>query len=213
MNASFDRLKPAKEATVDRIRSLRMFAMAVLLLAPLSAVAANCGGPGIGTLYSVVRVLGSHGVAASGVVIDAGWVLTVAHVIEADSKLRVASASRDPRPARLRSINVSMDLALLAVDTSGMTPVAIESDGLRFGEAVWAAGYPRNGELTTSRGHYQQDRGGRLQTDAFIDSGQSGGALFICRKGLYELAGIVHGYLALSNGSTATNTGQSSTLR
>lgn len=188
---------------------LSALAMAAALLAPGLSAAADCSDPGIGTLYSVVRVSTSQGVVASGVVIGEGWVLTAAHVVESSTALNVSALSGESRSARLRSINSEMDLALLATDTSGMTPVAISADGMRSGEPVWAAGYPRDGDLTMSTGHYQNARNGRLQTNAYIDSGQSGGALFKCRKGIHQLAGIVHGFLATAHGSEFMNTGES----
>ena len=130
---------------------------------------------------------------ASGVVIGPGWVLTAAHVLKMDATLQISAATGNQRKKVMRSINSHLNLALLATDTSGMAPVAIGAGALQSGEPVWAAGYPRDGELTMSSGHYLTARNGRLQTDAYIDSGQSGGALFNCRNGTHELAGIVHG--------------------
>ena len=135
----------------------------------------------------------------SGVIIDAaqGLVVTNQHVIS--GAVEVAVTLRDGRTldAKLVGSDPATDLAVLQIPPEGLTALGFaDSDTLRVGDFVVAIGNPFGlGQTVTSGivsalgrgglglGHYENF----IQTDAAINSGNSGGALVNLRG---ELVGI-----------------------
>src|SRR5580692_10038709 len=124
----------------------------------------------------------------SGVVFTPdGAVLTNNHVVE--SALTINVRLRDGRtlPARLIGRDPATDLAVVKVDTTGLTPAKFaDSDAARVGESVVAIGSPFGlGYSVTAGVLSAKGRGGLgmnaiedyLQTDASINPGNSGGPL------------------------------------
>lgn len=180
-----------------------------LVTSNVVAHARSCTLPGAEAISSVVRVSDTDGVTASGVVIGDNMVLTAAHAIEEGATVRIAADGGQIRPATVIAMDYSNDLALLSADTHGIPAVTFGKRALRAGDAVWAAGYPHNKKMHISTGRYRKARGDRLELNAWIDSGHSGGALFNCVNGAHRLAGIVHGYIAKRSGNRYVNTGRS----
>ena len=92
--------------------------------------------------------------------------------------------------AEIVGIDESQDVAVLAVDTSGLSPISIGStDGLVVGNPVIAVGNPLGLEggpsvttgIVSALGRVLEDTSvsltGVIQTDAAITEGSSGGAL------------------------------------
>ena len=143
--------------------------------------------------------------AGSGVIVDAanGFVLTNHHVVENAANITVTLRDRRAFPARLVGSDRGTDIALLAIDASGLTPARFaDSDDLRVGDFVLAIGNPFGlGQTVTSGivsalGRTGLVRGGYedfIQTDASINPGNSGGALVNSRG---ELVGINTAILA-----------------
>ena len=183
--------------------------VAALVGTSTSGEAAPCGVPDVEVFGAVVRVTDAQGIAASGVVIGEGAVVTAAHILSPGVSVRVAADWGRPRPASVVAVDEHADLALLTVDTSGIPTIDLGTSALREGETVWAAGYPRNAEMHIITGSYLAPYGDRLEIDAWVDSGQSGGALFHCHRGRHRLAGIVHGYIARVSDGRQVNTGRS----
>lgn len=136
--------------------------------------------------------------SGSGVIISQdGYILTNNHVIEGHRSLSVIFYDGSRRDARLVGADPLMDLAVLKVD--GPVPgVAVfgDSDALQPGETVIAIGSPlgdfRNtvtvgvvSALNRSLGANAPE--GLIQTDAAINSGNSGGPLINLRG---EVVGI-----------------------
>ena len=129
----------------------------------------------------------------SGFVIDkAGHVVTNYHVIQGADQIEVSFSNQDRVRATLVGSDPSTDIAVLRVETSSrsLTPVPFgDSDSVRVGDPVVAIGNPFGLARTTTAGIVSavQDRtitapngypiDHVIQTDAQINSGNSGGPL------------------------------------
>ena len=135
----------------------------------------------------------------SGVIVDAkaGYIVTNNHVIEhADEILITLKDGRQIEAKKLGS-DADSDIALLQIDADNLTEIVIsDSDKLRVGDFAIAIGSPFGlGQTVTSGIVSALGRSGLdienyedfIQTDAAINSGNSGGALVNLRG---ELIGI-----------------------
>jgi S1-C subfamily serine protease len=129
-------------------------------------------------------------VKGSGVVIDGKRILTNAHVVRYASQIYVQpNQSADRIPARIEAMTPSMDLAVLKLDDESFFD---KRDSLPFAEelprvkdSVNVYGYPTGGsELSVTQGivsrieytdYYYQVSGLRIQVDAALNFGNSGG--------------------------------------
>ena len=127
-----------------------------------------------------------------------GYVVTNQHVIDGNGSLTVVTYGGDEYPAKLVGADDTNDVALLKVEATGLPAVTLgSSDDLIVGDQVVAIGNPL-GELTStltvgyiSAKERDVNTDGfainMLQTDAAINSGNSGGPLFNMRG---EVIGI-----------------------
>jgi S1-C subfamily serine protease len=128
----------------------------------------------------------------SGFVIDkSGHIVTNAHVVESARKIEVSFSNRDKVEARLVGQDPSTDLAVLKVDVDAraLTPLQLgNSDAARVGDSVVAIGNPLGLERSVTAGivsalHRPLTAPNDftiddvIQTDAAINSGNSGGPL------------------------------------
>jgi putative serine protease PepD len=129
----------------------------------------------------------------SGFVLDkAGHIVTNFHVIDGAEQIEVSFSNQDTLKARLVGTDPSTDLAVLRVESSsrGLTPLQLgNSDVVRVGDEVVAIGNPFGLDRTATAGivsavqertitapnGYPIDH--VIQTDAPINSGNSGGPL------------------------------------
>lgn len=129
-------------------------------------------------------------VKGSGVVLDGKRILTNAHVVRYASQIYVQpNQSADYISARVEAMTPSMDLAVLKLDDEsffekrGSLPFAQELP--RVKDSVSVYGYPTGGtELSVTQGivsrieftdYYYQTSGLRIQVDAALNFGNSGG--------------------------------------
>jgi S1-C subfamily serine protease len=129
-------------------------------------------------------------VKGSGVVIDGKRILTNAHVVKYASQIYVQpNQSASYIPARVEVLTPGMDLAVLKLDDEsffdnrGAIPFAQELP--RVKDSVNVYGYPTGGtELSVTQGivsrieytdYYYQTTGLRIQVDAALNFGNSGG--------------------------------------
>jgi S1-C subfamily serine protease len=129
-------------------------------------------------------------VKGSGVIIEGKRILTNAHVVRYASQIYVQPNQSARRiSARVEAMSPSIDLALLKLDDAsffdnrGTLPFAEELP--RVKDAVNVYGYPTGGsELSVTQGivsrieftdYYYQTRGLRIQVDAALNFGNSGG--------------------------------------
>ena len=150
-------------------------------------------------------------VSGSGFVItEDGYILTNYHVIDGVDDLKVSFSDGTTYDAVVVGGEEANDIAVLKINATGLTPVVVgDSSNMRVGEQVVAIGNPL-GELTftLTAGYVSAlDREiamsdgnaiNVMQTDAAINSGNSGGPLF----NIYgECIGIVNAKYS-NNGSS-----------
>ncbi len=141
-----------------------------------------------------------------------GYVVTNHHVVEGEGKLSVTTADGETYAATLVGSDSTNDVALLKVDATGLQAVTLgRSDDLIVGDQVVAIGNPL-GELTStltvgyvSAKERDVNTDGfainMLQTDAAINSGNSGGPLFNMKG---EVVGITTAKYSGTSSSGAT---------
>jgi S1-C subfamily serine protease len=136
---------------------------------------------------SIVRVDGRHRQAASGIVWTSnGLIVTADHVVERDDDLQVGLPDGTAVRARLVGRDPSSDLALLQVDSSGLTPI-VRGSTARVGSLALIVARPGPelmaslGTISARSGPIRTRRGGRLDgliaTDATFYPGFSGAPL------------------------------------
>lgn len=139
----------------------------------------------------------------SGVVIEHGartFILTNKHVVDPAERYKeitvITSEGKEYHPVAVRYGPKEMDFAILEVEEQIGVPVRI-AENYRQGEDVVALGSPRGIQGSVSKGiisnlGFDETKGGydyqTIQTDAAINTGNSGGGLFMVRTG--ELIGI-----------------------
>ena len=145
---------------------------------------------------------GQNGVAVSTgsgfIITEDGFVVTNQHVVDGNGSITVITTDGTEYPAKLVGADDANDVALLKVEAQGLRPVKLgSSEDLIVGDQVAAIGNPL-GELTSTLtvGYISaKERDvttdgfaiNMLQTDAAINSGNSGGPLFNMRG---EVIGI-----------------------
>jgi serine protease Do len=132
------------------------------------------------------------GGVGSGVIFDpAGYILTNDHVVAGASTIIVTLADGRQLTGEVVGTDPSMDLAVVKVKTTGLTPALFgDSDALRVGELAVAIGNPLGlefqrsvtaGIISALNRTIETDDGkileNLIQTDAPINPGNSGGPL------------------------------------
>jgi len=152
--------------------------------------------------------------AGSGIIISSdGYILTNAHVVDDMDRFVVHVTTTDPiegtgvvdeYDAALIGSDTDTDLAVLKIEATELQAAVLgDSDELRLGDDVVAIGNPMGLETSISKGivsglnreQYSSERAlSSIQTDAAINSGNSGGALF----NMYgEVVGVVNSKLVM----------------
>ena len=161
--------------------------------------------------YSTTNLFGvttPNAVSGTGMVLtEDGYILTSYHIVEKaahnDTEVGVLFSDGREFSATIAGFEVSMDLAVLKIDATGLTPITPgDSDALRVGERVYTEGN-NLGDLSFSQSSgavSALDRtitatigGGQVplrvfQLDAAINSGSSGGPVYNERG---EVVGVV----------------------
>ncbi len=147
--------------------------------------------------------------AGSGIIISKdGYIVTNNHVVEKCTAFTVKVNTTDistgisdskTYDATLVGTDSDTDLAVLKIDADNLSPAKLgDSDELHLGDDVIAIGNPLGYETSVSKGiisglHRQVSDSQRgltsIQTDAAINSGNSGGALF---NSYGEVVGVVN---------------------
>jgi serine protease Do len=145
---------------------------------------------------ALVIVRGHRFGAGAGIVWDAnGLILTNNHVVGRRTPIVILQDDREYE-SRLLARDPDVDLALLSIDATALTPLMPASVPPRVGEMVFAFGHPWGQRNTVTRGivsalvHAHNRRGDRLpviRSDAPLAPGNSGGPL-VNAKG--EVVGI-----------------------
>lgn len=157
----------------------------------------------------------------SGVIITTdGYILTNNHVVQDAERISVTLNDRRELPARLVGNDPATDLAVIKIEAEGLTYIPFgNSDLVKVGEPVLAIGNPFNLTSTVTSGiisakarnmHIIDNPRSNetplesfLQTDAAVNSGNSGGALVNSQA---ELIGVV---TAIASGNSGNYIGYS----
>lgn len=149
----------------------------------------------------------------TGVVLAAdGLILTAAHVVAGADEIRVKSEKAEPVAARIVFLDDLADIALvrLASVPVPLVPARLgDSDQVKKGESVYVIGNPQGIEQSVSMGIVSGRHPVRhvfgtnvkaelIQTDAAINTGNSGGPIF---NGHGEVVAIAQAILTKGGGS------------
>ena len=140
---------------------------------------------------SVVSVAAKDtGSGGTGFIIsEEGYVVSNYHVVEGSSRLSVITYDDQTFDAKIVGYDAANDVAVLKVEAEGLQAAKIgSSDDLIVGDQVVAIGHPLGNETATLTVGYVSAKDqsvttdgsiiNMLQTDAAINSGNSGGPLF-----------------------------------
>lgn len=128
--------------------------------------------------------------AGSGVILsEDGYIVTNNHVIENAQSITVKTMDGQEYPATLVGTDPQTDIAVLKIEATGLSPAVVgNSNDIKVGEAAIAIGNPLGslgGTVTTGiisavgrQITIEDQTMTLLQTDAAINSGNSGGGLF-----------------------------------
>lgn len=130
--------------------------------------------------------------SGSGAIIDAreGIIVTNNHVVEGGQKFTVDMTDGRIFDAILVGTDKATDLAVLRIEATGLSQIeVVNSDSLRTGDLAFAVGYPLGLDQTLTMGVIsglgRSGMGDRIedyiQTDAAVNSGNSGGPLLDSR--------------------------------
>lgn len=149
----------------------------------------------------------------SGVLVSTdGKVITAAHVVEGAERITVETADEQKVGAHVLATSLADDLALLQLDEVPRGAVAAslgDSDRVEVGDEIFIVGAPYGLSYTLTAGRISAHRREKttagilspsefLQTDAAINSGNSGGPVFNMAG---EVVGIVSSSITTSGGS------------
>ncbi len=134
--------------------------------------------------------------SGSGVLIsDNGYIVTNNHVVQQADEIMVTLSDKKTYTAKVVGSDPAYDLAVIKIDASALPYLVYgNSDDVKVGQWVMAIGYPLNLETTVTAGiisakarslGLNRDKSGDtrnavesfIQTDAAVNSGNSGGAL------------------------------------
>jgi hypothetical protein len=147
---------------------------------------------------ATIKTKSGHG---SGFLIsEDGYLITNYHVIADSAKLEVILNNGTKYNARIIQYNKDADLAILKIEKTGLLPFQLpENESLSLGKEIYVIGTPSAEDLsqTLSRGiissiRKQSDGSKLIQTDASVNSGNSGGPL-VDKMG--NLLGVVNANL------------------
>lgn len=149
----------------------------------------------------------------SGVIIsEDGYIVTNNHVVESATNVSVALNNGDTYDATIIGTDAKTDLALLKIDATGLSySKLVDSDTLKLGQEVVAIGNSLGKGTSSTNGiisalnrevtinNYTMDL---IQTNASVNSGNSGGGLFDLNG---NLVGIVNAKISSSASSSSSN--------
>ncbi|KKQ73196.1 MAG: Protease Do [Berkelbacteria bacterium GW2011_GWB1_38_5] len=140
------------------------------------------------------QILQQEGGGTGFIITNDGLILTNKHVAQSGDNLSVLTSDGKSYPAKIAALDPTNDLAILKIDASGLPVVDLgDSNDLQIGQWVIAVGNAlgqfqntvtigvisaRERQLVAGSGNGDQEQlNNLLQTDAAINSGNSGGPL------------------------------------
>ncbi|TDO28358.1 trypsin-like peptidase domain-containing protein [Sediminibacterium goheungense] len=154
---------------------------------------ADLFGDDFGDFFGGPRVIPEQRASGSGVLItDDGYIITNNHVVDGADEINVTLANKKSYKATLIGTDPSSDIAVIKVEGKALPYLVYgNSDEVKLGQWVLAIGYPLNLDATVTAGivsaksrsiginsrQSQSPVESFIQTDAAVNSGNSGGAL------------------------------------
>ena len=149
----------------------------------------------------------------SGVIIsEDGYIVTNNHVVESATNVSITLNNGETYDATIVGTDAKTDLALLKIDANGLSySKLVDSDTLNLGQEVVAIGNSLGKGTSSTNGiisalnrevtinNYTMDL---IQTNASVNSGNSGGGLFDLNG---NLVGIVNAKISSSASSSSSN--------
>ena len=154
--------------------------LAVLIAFPISVFAL---GFETEEVYNSVFVIHSGQSLGSGFAVGKNYIITNAHVIDDVENVKVESYNGEIQDGTIVSIDNALDIAVIGISGVSFVPLEIaDLQKISVGDNVYAIGAPNSLAYTLTKGIVSsKDRvaGGQkyIQTDAAINSGNSGGPL------------------------------------
>ena len=143
------------------------------------------------SVVAISTTVGNRGTSLGTgfIVSEHGYILTNHHVIENGTSITVTTHSKENYSAKVICFDDASDLALLKIEATGLNYVTLgDSSDLIVGDQVVAIGHPLGSNVATLTVGYISAKNqsittdssilNMLQTDAAINSGNSGGPLF-----------------------------------
>lgn len=167
---------------MNHLRKLVVFALglAITLASSISVYAMSFNAE---DAYNSIFVIKSGNSLGSGFSFGENCIITNAHVIADPSSVSITTYSGETENAFVVAIDTDLDIAVLGVNGITFTPL-IPSDYIKMsiGDDVYAVGAPNSMAYTLTKGclsakERQVDEHHYIQTDAAINSGNSGGPL------------------------------------
>lgn len=155
--------------------------------------------------------------AGSGFIITAdGYIVTNAHVVESATSAQVELNTGEKVDAQIIGYDTIMDVAVLKIEKSGLTPVTLgDSDVIHVGDTAVAIGNMLGSGMTVSSGvvsatNRKVSIDGMtyeyIQTDTAINEGNSGGPLVNANSeviGIYAAKRTIASYDIYGNATSA----------
>jgi len=134
---------------------------------------------------AVVRIQTADGSGSGTLITSEGHILTNWHVIDGYSTVNVLVQDKTKHRGQVLGFDERLDLAVVKIHGRNLPFLDIDTSRPSVGEEVIVIGYPRaeilHGEARVTRGivsGFEQINGGaRVQTDAAMNPGNSGGAV------------------------------------
>ncbi len=159
-------------------------------------------------LPSVVQIESGWGVGSGFVFDEAGLVFTAAHVVSGSERVQVRFTDGGETTGTVVARDAEQDVAVVAVDETGLVTARLSTDEVRIGQTAIAVGSPFGLEQSVTVGVVSgldrsldlpgQTITGLIQTDAAINVGNSGGPL---ADGSGRVVGINVAIASASGGS------------
>lgn len=132
-------------------------------------------------VYDSVVVVYAGNSLGSGFAVDSHFIVTNAHVVDAANSVYIKTYDNKQCKASIVLFNDELDIAVLYVEKKSFEPLHINTE-CKVGEDVYAIGAPESLEYTLTKGVVSSkarkiDGLTFVQTDAAINSGNSGGPL------------------------------------
>lgn len=163
-----------------RRTAITLFVLAMILASSLSAYAI---GFDTEEVYNSVFVVYSGNSMGSGFAIGENCIITNAHVINNQYDVKIETYGGEIKRAFIVSIDEHIDIAVIGVPGASFTPLNVaDLSTVNIGDDVYAIGTPNSLAFTLTKGVVSSkerlvSRQKYIQTDAAINSGNSGGPL------------------------------------